>query len=132
MNPSIIVHHPIPEALEHVLTAAGYVETETTDRYSRFAAHAPEHTTSRPRTDVSPADSRMEKLLFTPEEAARCLSIGRTKLYELITAGTLASVRVGKCRRIPANALIDFVNLLHASDPGGIAEAGRTSAPDGR
>ena len=51
----------------------------------------------------------VEKLLLKPEEAAEILSIGRSKVYELIGTGELASVRIGACRRIPAEALSDFV-----------------------
>ncbi len=51
----------------------------------------------------------VEKLLLKPEEAAEILSIGRSKVYELMGTGELASVRIGRCRRIPAEALSDFV-----------------------
>lgn len=54
----------------------------------------------------------MDKLLLTPEEAAEVLSLGRTKVYQLIGDGTLRSVRIGKCRRIPAAALADLVEQL--------------------
>ncbi len=54
----------------------------------------------------------MEKLLYTPVEAARGLGIGRSKVYELLGAGELTSVRIGACRRIPATALQEFVNRL--------------------
>lgn len=64
----------------------------------------------------------MDKLLLTPEEAAEVLSIGRSKLYELLAEGLVASVRVGTCRRIPAGALVEFVTRLQGEadrDPGG-------------
>lgn len=51
----------------------------------------------------------MDKLLYDPREAARLLSISRTKVYELMAAGLLASVRIGRSRRIPAQALRDFI-----------------------
>jgi excisionase family DNA binding protein len=54
----------------------------------------------------------VEKLLLKPEEAAEALSIGRSKVYELIGTGELASVRIGACRRIPADALVEFVSRL--------------------
>lgn len=54
----------------------------------------------------------MDKLLFTPEEAARRLSVGRSTVYELISAGRLRSVRIGASRRIPAAALVDFIDEL--------------------
>ncbi|MEX1038813.1 MAG: helix-turn-helix domain-containing protein [Acidimicrobiia bacterium] len=59
----------------------------------------------------------MEKLLLKPEEAAEILSIGRSKVYELIGTGELASVRIGACRRIPAEALSDFVAGLRDTSP---------------
>lgn len=54
----------------------------------------------------------MDKLLFTPEEAAEKLSVGRSKVYELISIGRLRSVRIGASRRIPAAALVEFVHDL--------------------
>jgi excisionase family DNA binding protein len=57
-----------------------------------------------------------EKLLLRPEEAAEILSIGRSKVYELIGTGELVSVRIGACRRIPAQALAEFVQQLQ-TDP---------------
>jgi excisionase family DNA binding protein len=51
-------------------------------------------------------------ILLTPIEAARALGIGRSKLYELLQAGALESVRIGACRRIPATALTDLVAKL--------------------
>lgn len=54
----------------------------------------------------------MEKLLLTPAEAAVCLGIGRSKLYELLNAGVIASIRIGNCRRIPCGALDGFITSL--------------------
>ncbi len=51
----------------------------------------------------------MDKLLLTPVEAAQALGIGRSKVYELLSSGALASVRIGSCRRVPADALHSFV-----------------------
>lgn len=51
----------------------------------------------------------MERLLFTPVEAARILGIGRSKLYELLQAQVIQSVRIGACRRISADELSAFV-----------------------
>lgn len=60
----------------------------------------------------------MDKLLLTPEEAAERLSVGRSRVFELIGSGRLRSVRIGASRRIPADALVDFVNALTASEAG--------------
>ena len=52
------------------------------------------------------------KLLLTIDEAAEYLSIGRTQCYRLVMSGDLASVRIGRSRRVPAYALKDFVERL--------------------
>jgi excisionase family DNA binding protein len=52
------------------------------------------------------------KLLYSVREAAEMLSIGRVKLYELINAGRIASVKLDGSRRIPREALEEFVNGL--------------------
>jgi excisionase family DNA binding protein len=58
----------------------------------------------------------MDKLLLTPEEAAERLSVGRSRIFELIRSGHLRSVRLGASRRIPAVALIEFVEELLAGE----------------
>jgi excisionase family DNA binding protein len=57
-----------------------------------------------------------DPLLLTPTEAARALGIGRSKLYQLLQAGALESVHIGACRRIPADALADFVGTLRSGN----------------
>jgi excisionase family DNA binding protein len=57
----------------------------------------------------------MEHLLLRPEEAAEVLAIGRNKVFELLAAGELESVRVGGSRRVPMACLVEFVaRLRHA------------------
>jgi len=53
--------------------------------------------------------------LLTPEQAATRLGIGRTKTFELIKRGDLASVKVGRARRVPTEALDEFVAELRQS-----------------
>jgi excisionase family DNA binding protein len=52
------------------------------------------------------------QLLFTVKEVAAILQIGRTTVYELIYAGTLASVKIGACRRIRRIDLETYVQGL--------------------
>lgn len=54
----------------------------------------------------------MEKLLLTPEEAAAIVAVGRTRMYELMRAGLVESVRIGASRRVPARALEEYVRRL--------------------
>lgn len=51
-------------------------------------------------------------VLLTPEVAAERLACGRTKLYELLRSGELESVKVGRLRRIPEDALTAYVTRL--------------------
>ena len=54
----------------------------------------------------------MEKALLTAEEAAEMLSIGRSKVYELIASRALGSVKIGACRRVPVDAITSYLQTL--------------------
>jgi excisionase family DNA binding protein len=54
------------------------------------------------------------RLLLRPEEVAQALAIGRTAVFELIRTGELRSVKIGKSRRIPADAVVEYVAGLSA------------------
>jgi excisionase family DNA binding protein len=56
----------------------------------------------------------MEQLLYRPKQAAQVLGISRDKLYDLIRAGRIASVKDGHVRFITADALIAYVAQLKA------------------
>ncbi|MFQ6147062.1 helix-turn-helix domain-containing protein [Streptomyces seoulensis] len=46
---------------------------------------------------------------LTVEEAARRLGVGRTTMYALIASGEVGSVLIGRLRRVPAEALADYL-----------------------
>jgi excisionase family DNA binding protein len=50
-----------------------------------------------------------EEDLLTVPEAAAALAISRSKLYELFAAGVVRSVRVDGSRRVPIDAIEDYV-----------------------
>ena len=52
----------------------------------------------------------MERLLLRPNEACEVLGIGKTKLYELMAAGELPVVRIGRSPRFPVKALRKWVD----------------------
>jgi len=52
------------------------------------------------------------RVALEPAEAAAHLSIGRSKVYELMRLGQLRSVKIGALRRIPQAALADFIAAL--------------------
>ncbi|MGW0086562.1 helix-turn-helix domain-containing protein [Streptomyces sp. NPDC003393] len=51
---------------------------------------------------------RDDELLTVPEAMAR-LKIGRSALNDLLRTRRLASLTIGRARRIPAHALADYV-----------------------
>ena len=54
------------------------------------------------------------RTLLSVEAAATQLSIGRTTMYALIKTGAITSVRIGRLRRIPAEALTAYTARLVA------------------
>lgn len=51
----------------------------------------------------------MDRLLCKPKEAAVTIAVSRSVVYELMAAGELESVTIGRSRRIPVDSLRAFV-----------------------
>ncbi|HEY9562654.1 MAG TPA: helix-turn-helix domain-containing protein [Nocardioides sp.] len=56
-----------------------------------------------------------ERLLYSTAEACARLNIGKTKLFDLLATGELASTQIGKARLIAADDLDDFVSRLRSN-----------------
>jgi excisionase family DNA binding protein len=54
------------------------------------------------------------RVLLSVEDAARALSIGRTTMYALIRAEQIATVRIGRLRRVSTSALTEYLRRLNA------------------
>lgn len=54
------------------------------------------------------------QLLLSPERAADRMDVGRSKIFELMATGELESVRIGRSRRIPLDALKAYIERLRA------------------
>ena len=64
---------------------------------------------------TDPTDPPAEApLLYRPEQAAHMLGISRAQLYLLLASGDIASVRIGRLRRIPRTSLDAYVASLEA------------------
>jgi excisionase family DNA binding protein len=61
---------------------------------------------------TSTDNARPLRLVLTIEEAAERLGIGRTLMYALVSAGEVESVRIGRLRRVPVDALETYVATL--------------------
>lgn len=64
---------------------------------------------STSQIDATRADADGPALLLTAEQAARLLNVSRSRVYEWIAAGELASVTLGRSRRVSRRALEQFV-----------------------
>lgn len=53
-------------------------------------------------------------VLLTVEDAARAMAVGRTTIYQLLAARSLRSVKIGNARRIPLDAIRDYVADISA------------------
>lgn len=51
-------------------------------------------------------------VLYRVEEAAEAMRISRSVIYELIRSDRLRTVKVGRSRRVPVDALAECVALL--------------------
>lgn len=52
----------------------------------------------------------MDKITVSIMEASKALSLGRSKIYELIQSGDLSTLKVGRRTLIPVASLNAFVN----------------------
>jgi excisionase family DNA binding protein len=67
--------------------------------------------TTEPGTD----DRAALAVLVTIPQASRALGIGRTTVYALIAAGELEVVHIGRCTRVPVEAIREFVAKRRAA-----------------
>lgn len=63
----------------------------------------------------------MDTLLLPTKEAARVLAVSRSRLYELMGAGLVEYVKIGRSRFVPYAALVKYVDRLRAAARGEVA-----------
>jgi excisionase family DNA binding protein len=56
-----------------------------------------------------PQTEERTEYLMSPEELAKFLGLGRTRTYELLSAGIIPSVRIGRLRKIRRTDVDRFV-----------------------
>jgi excisionase family DNA binding protein len=57
-----------------------------------------------------------ERLLLRVEEAAELLGIARTLMYRLLLTDEVESVHVGRLRRVPIDAVREYVTRLRSAE----------------
>lgn len=86
---------PVPATTLHLLAPKARGE-----RWGRRA---------EPRDGIDLTVRADNRLLLTVEEAADRLCIGRSLMYELIASRQVATIQVGRLRRVPLESLTEYV-----------------------
>ena len=102
--------HPFPHQSDD--------NTSTTQPVRTSNLGATDATHNRQDDWSAPQQVHGQRLLLTVCEAAEQLGIGRSLLYELLAEGQVESIHVGRLRRIPIDALDDFINRQRSRRPG--------------
>ena len=85
-----------------------------TDREAHTMNYTPDSAATTNDNESRLMLDRRRRVLLTVEAAAEQLSISRTMMFALLKAGDVASVRVGRLRRVPAAELDVFARRLVA------------------
>lgn len=56
-----------------------------------------------------------DKLLHSPEACAELLSVSTSQVYELLARREIESIKLGRLRRIPHDALTAYIDRLRAN-----------------
>lgn len=61
------------------------------------------------------SERTIDPVLYRVEEAAEALRLSRTAIYELIRSEQLRTVKIGRRRLVPVEALAECVELLEGA-----------------
>jgi excisionase family DNA binding protein len=79
---------------------------------------------------ASPLGGRGQ-LLYSVEEAADLLGIGRTFMFRLLATGEIDSLKIGRRRKIPRDALHGYVERLRAAQSDDALQRRSSASADG-
>ena len=79
-------------------------------RYSQRGKNAPDEPLLSSRKSEERTIPFSQRLSCTIDEACEATSLGRTKLYELIGAGQLATITVGRRRLVIVRGLLTLLD----------------------
>jgi excisionase family DNA binding protein len=65
-------------------------------------------------TDTASPLSGASQLLYSVEEAAGMIGIGRTFMFHLLATGEIDSLKIGRRRKVPRDAIDDYIERLRA------------------
>ncbi len=73
--------------------------------------------------------SAARRLVYSVEEAADLLGIGRTFMFHLVATGEIDSFKIGKRRKIPRDAIDGYIERLRSEQAAIAALPGDVSLP---
>jgi excisionase family DNA binding protein len=73
--------------------------------------------------------SAPRRLLYSVEEAADLLGIGRTFMFHLLATGEIDSFKIGKRRKVPRDALDGYIERLRSEHAAAMASLGELRLP---
>ena len=68
--------------------------------------------TVQDQLDLWGAENAGVPRLLTVKEAGRILAVSRSTVYELIAAGRLETVHIGRSVRVPVDAVVSYIETL--------------------
>ena len=72
------------------------------------------------------------QLLYSVEEAADLLGIGRTFMFHLLATGEIDSIKIGRRRKVPRDALDGYVERLRSEQAASADRPGEIRLPGQR
>ncbi len=117
----VVIHGPADPSTTAALTAVGFGVTACVGDTTVWAPVANEG--AGPVIDPAPAGR-----LLTVDQAAAALGVGRTTTRKLIREGELEAVHVGRCTRIPIDAVDELVRRLRSRRPDRMRQSRRRAA----
>lgn len=106
---SLSVDHQFGNLKNDSMADEPCLNTGTKERVPESARSRHSEGSSSPEVWITRNATSTSKLLVTVSEAGRVLAISRSKVYELMEAGYIPSVCIGRSRRIRVSDLESFV-----------------------
>lgn len=63
----------------------------------------------------------LRRILLKPREVCQLTGLGKSMVYELMAAGVIPCVRIGRCVRVPADRLGEWIEQLQGRETQGKA-----------
>jgi excisionase family DNA binding protein len=76
------------------------------------------------------APKPLRRMLLKPREVCQLTGLGKSTVYELMAAGVIPCVRIGRCVRVPTDRLREWIEQLQGRETQG-KESSKTPPKSG-